>query len=553
MIKATFAEGIDVVTALGLTQWDYGQTLEIHGLTLPTTFQVHFASKRVTQAVVRLGTTTNGVGSVVIPDTMLEQDTDLRAWIYIVGDGTGETIKLIQLPLQTRLKPENYIDPVTPSQQTVLEKFLADINTATETVTEAVQGHMTDTNNPHDVTLAQVVGENAVPVANGGTGATTAAEARTNLGITPANIGAEPTISKLPVSKGGTGAGTAESARENLGVTPSNIGAEPTITTLEIARGGTGATDAETARKNIGAAAADHTHNLQDLSGTLPIASGGTGATTRKNAAENIMVPTGTATNANDCVDIGFYATSPDTINIPIATYGVLSVYKPNQSWIIQVWTITNSAELSMYVRKNINNAGFGSWYKIFGSDSAIPIASGGTGANSLEAAQTNIMGVNRYLSETDDILALAPGFYSGPNNAKTSANYPKSMWAPLVMVWGERQSGIGEDGYHLGGWSIIIIEYDCTVWVRRRNWSAWSNWTTIRNNKTIEIQVGTASVGTSGATITFPNAFSGVPVVTANSSNQTSVKVENVTASSVKLTAGTSGSTVQWQAIYIP
>ena len=68
-----------------------------------------------------------------------------------------------------------------------------------------------------------------------------------------------------------------------------------------------------------------------------------------------------------------------------------------------------------------------------------------------------------------------------------------------------------------------------------------------------IDIQVGTLAVGTSGTTLTFPRAFAGTPVVTANSSNQTSVKVENVTASSVKLTAGTSGSTVQWQAIYIP
>lgn len=68
-----------------------------------------------------------------------------------------------------------------------------------------------------------------------------------------------------------------------------------------------------------------------------------------------------------------------------------------------------------------------------------------------------------------------------------------------------------------------------------------------------IDIQVGTLAVGTSGTTLTFPRAFAGTPVVTANSSNQTSVKVENVSATSVKLTAGTSGSTVQWQAIYIP
>lgn len=84
--------------------------------------------------------------------------------------------------------------------------------------------------------LANAINSEVVPVANGGTGATSAANARTNLGITPANIGAAATshnhsaanitsgtlnsarLPTIPVTKGGTGATTAAQARVNLGV-----------------------------------------------------------------------------------------------------------------------------------------------------------------------------------------------------------------------------------------------------------------------------------------------------------------------------------------------
>lgn len=82
--------------------------------------------------------------------------------------------------------------------------------------------------NPHKVTAAQVGAKKSGTVegiATGGTGATTAAQARTNLGITPANIGAKVTGAVEPITNGGTGATSAAQARTNLGVTPSNIGA----------------------------------------------------------------------------------------------------------------------------------------------------------------------------------------------------------------------------------------------------------------------------------------------------------------------------------------
>lgn len=61
-----------------------------------------------------------------------------------------------------------------------------------------------------------------IGVTQGGTAATTAAEARANLGITLKNLGLNLPV---PVTQGGTGATTAAEARANLGITPANIGA----------------------------------------------------------------------------------------------------------------------------------------------------------------------------------------------------------------------------------------------------------------------------------------------------------------------------------------
>ena len=58
----------------------------------------------------------------------------------------------------------------------------------------------------------------ALPVANGGTGATTAAAARNALGLGN-------TSGAVPIANGGTGAADAATARTNLGITLANLGA----------------------------------------------------------------------------------------------------------------------------------------------------------------------------------------------------------------------------------------------------------------------------------------------------------------------------------------
>lgn len=104
----------------------------------------------------------------------------------------------------------------------------------------------------------------------------------------------------LPISKGGTGAATAAAARTALSAAVSGANGDITsltglTTALSIAQGGTGATSASAARTALSAAATGANSDITALSGlttALSVAQGGTGATTAAAARTNIGIGT---------------------------------------------------------------------------------------------------------------------------------------------------------------------------------------------------------------------------------------------------------------------
>ncbi|WP_457766237.1 gp53-like domain-containing protein [Citrobacter koseri] len=136
----------------------------------------------------------------------------------------------------------------------------------------------------------------------GGTGATSAVNARANLFA--AQLGANSDITSLnglttalSIDQGGTGAKTAANARSNIGAAASGSNSDITAingltTALSVPQGGTGATSAINARANLFAAQLGANSDITSLSGlttALSVTQGGTGAKTATAARANLF------------------------------------------------------------------------------------------------------------------------------------------------------------------------------------------------------------------------------------------------------------------------
>lgn len=134
-IKVIFPPGATRLSVNGLHQWDYGRKIEIHADDLPPLVEVHFACDGMEEAVVRSCAVIDGVAEAAVPDQCLEQTTPVTAWVYEVGETSGETVKTIILPITPRTKPQ----PGATIPEDVADKYTQAVAAMTELVAECEQ------------------------------------------------------------------------------------------------------------------------------------------------------------------------------------------------------------------------------------------------------------------------------------------------------------------------------------------------------------------------------------------------------------------------------
>lgn len=113
MINVKFTDDINDLVTENLYQWDTYQTLKISGINFDSiTPRVHFANKKSKEAlVVKAILKSDGTAEVSIPNSLLTEKYDILAYIYTNTGVTYKTIKSITIPVISRLKPSEYVQP----------------------------------------------------------------------------------------------------------------------------------------------------------------------------------------------------------------------------------------------------------------------------------------------------------------------------------------------------------------------------------------------------------------------------------------------------------
>lgn len=132
MIRATFNDNEEYIRVNGLTQWDYGQELQIIGLGPVQNAEVHFALEGRREAEIQTVNIENEILYARIPDKLLEKGENIKAYVYLATPDHGETIKTIAMPVVRRPRPDDYS---APAERNLLRELMDQVSLKADNIT----------------------------------------------------------------------------------------------------------------------------------------------------------------------------------------------------------------------------------------------------------------------------------------------------------------------------------------------------------------------------------------------------------------------------------
>ena len=303
----------------------------------------------------------------------------------------------------------------------------------------------------------------------------------------------------------------------------------------------------------FGALNIDTSGNI-NLLNALTIANGGTGARTVDAACANIgalrykqydngYFETGAGNNS---AWLQFYVSNEKKCQMDLFSDGKVGIGGK---------TVLVAGDVIGYTKYNTNNLAMDSW--IDNNAYTLMLRDGGTDKCSLVMWPGGALTVNGSIVATEGRDNTFSGMLTVSNN-KSAGGY--------VAMWEDNEGGniaiaspngkkFEIDAYN--DTTLRCYAYDDGGNIKGMSFNRTNGDLSVDGDyyragqRVADVQHGTATVGTSGTTITFPHAFAGVPSVCANGSKQTSIRVEDITATGCKLVSGESNNNVQWIAVY--
>ena len=124
----------DQCRTLPVWQYDYGLTLLVEGIDLPTAYEVHFSDTAQTPAYTQIGT----ADGVAVPNELLRTGRNIVAHIYLhTGDADGETVKTIVIPVTPRAGISE--ETPTPAQEGAIAEAIEALNDGVERAEAAAE------------------------------------------------------------------------------------------------------------------------------------------------------------------------------------------------------------------------------------------------------------------------------------------------------------------------------------------------------------------------------------------------------------------------------